>query len=435
MILVYSHKITNRIRYIFNLMLCELIGAEVELTSDEEVFKNYTGPKISYTGQPVSDELFFLSKPLLFENDISDYTISITEFEGVKVFFQTSRNSALPFDPFSAAFFLVSRYEEYLPHIKDVHENFDAKESLAYQKGFLERPVINIWAQMVKRQIINKYPEMHLKERRYKFISTIDIDNAFAYKEKGLVRTIGAFARSISQFNLEEIGERLKVLLGRRKDPFDTYEYQLEVQKKYNLKVIYFILLAEYGINDKNVSLQSRRFQSLIKSLADYAEVGLHPGFNSNKNIKKLKEEHARLEDILKREVTKSRQHFLRLTLPETYRNLIDLDITDDFTMGFASRIGFRAGICSSFNFYDLDLDIETKLRVHPFAVMDSSLKYYMKLSPDNAMAYVAPLINDIKAVNGTFISVWHNESLSGEKQWEGWKGVYEKMVEYANNY
>jgi hypothetical protein len=135
---------------------------------------------------------------------------------------------------------------------------------------------------------------------------------------------------------------------------------------------------------------------------------------------------------VLHTEVTKSRQHFLKLTLPETYRNLIDLDITDDYTMGFASQVGFRASICSPFNFYDLDMELETKLKIHPFAVMEGTLKYYMNVQPEDAMQKIKPLIDQAKAVNGNFISLWHNDTLSDQKLWQGWRSVYEDMVKYA---
>jgi hypothetical protein len=434
MVLVYCPKITNRINFIFKLILKDLIGTEVELTTNEEKFKNHSGAKFSYAPHPIADELIFLSKNILFENDIRDYNITVSDRVGVKIFFPVGKISALPFDPFAASFYLVSRYEEYLPHIKDDHERFDAKESLAYQEGFLEKPVVNIWAEQIKNALLNRFPNLVYKANKYEFISTIDIDNAYAFKEKGMVRTIGAFTRAVLNMDFNEVRERINVFSGKTRDPYDTYDYQLEIQKKYNLRVLYFVLLADYGVNDKNVPVTSQKFRSLIKSLADYAEVGIHPGYNSSKSVKKLREEHKRLEQILKREVTKSRQHFLKLSLPETYRNLSDIDITDDYTMGFASKIGFRAGIASPFNFFDLDMDVETTLKIHPFAVMDATLKYYMKLSPENAMEYVAPIIDEIKAVNGTFISLWHNETLSENHLWKGWRNVFEEMMKYASH-
>jgi hypothetical protein len=166
--------------------------------------------------------------------------------------------------------------------------------------------------------------------------------------------------------------------------------------------------------------------------LGDYARIGIHPSYGSNNNRPQLKKEIARLSKILNRDITDSRQHFLKLRLPETYRDLIDSDITDDYTMGYASYIGFRASICTPFNFYDLDMELETKLKVHPFAFMEGTLKYYMKIEPKQAMSMIKPLIDSVKNVNGTFISLWHNDSLNNKNQWKGWQQVYEEMVKYA---
>jgi len=210
------------------------------------------------------------------------------------------------------------------------------------------------------------------------------------------------------------------VLTKSKKDPFDTYQFIFDIHKNHNLNPIYFILCADYAQYDKNINTQDNLFRSLIKSIADYAQIGIHPSFASNTNPGKLKIEKNRLSKIINKEITKSRQHFLKLDLPATYRNLIKNDITDDYTMGYASELGFRASICSDFNFYDIYLETETNLKVHPFAVMDGTLKDYMKMSDDNAISYIRPLIKQVKDVNGTFISLWHNESFSNAKTWKG---------------
>jgi hypothetical protein len=285
---------------------------------------------------------------------------------------------------------------------------------------------------MLRDLLRARYPELVFPERKYRFISTIDIDNAWAYLQKGFMRTMGAFARSIVNFDIEEFMQRARVLAHMEKDPYDTYDFQFDLQKKYKFRSIYFFLLGEYGLNDKNVPPESRKFRSLIKSIADYAEAGIHPSYGSNKKPERLKKEVAELSRILKREVTRSRQHFLVLRLPETYRRLIELDITDDYTMGYALQVGFRASICTPFYFYDLDNEQATNLKIHPFAVMDATLKYYMKVPPQEAMNHILPLIKEVKAVHGDFVSLWHNESMSENKIWAGWRKVYEDMVDAA---
>ena len=433
MLLIYTASLSPRLKYIFDLIFNELLGVKYKFTASKEEFTAYAGAKLNYSDHAFGNELFFYASKFLFEKGIEDQNLSVFDWNGTKAFFATHPKYVFPFDPFAASFYLVSRYEEYLPHIRDEHDRYDTRESLAYQKNFLDKPLVNIWALKIKEELQKRFPGLLFAQKKYKYISTIDIDNAYAFLEKGIMRTAGGYARALVNMDFEDITLRTKVLLGVEVDPYDTFNYQLEIQKKHKFKTIYFMLLGEYGVNDKNVPPDSKKLRSLIKSLADYSEVGIHPSYGSNKNKNNFKKEVNVLNKILKRDVTKSRQHFLILKLPSTYRNLIDLDIKEDYTMGYALQVGFRASICSQFYFYDLDMEQTTPLLIHPFAVMDATLKYYMKVQPEEAMNYIKPLIEEVKAVNGTFISLWHNESLSENKLWAGWKTVYEQMAEMAS--
>jgi len=431
--LIYSHRITPRVRYIFNVMLTDMLGIPVSFTSDRETFIASSDQKLSYTQNKLTEGLHFYSHGLLHETGVNDQNIVVLENELGKYFFSAgNRDAAMPFDVFAAAFFLLSRYEECLPHLRDQYDRFEAKESLAFKHGFLTDPVVDIWALKLGHLIQARYPDVVLKERRFKFVSTIDIDNAYAYRNKGFMRTAGAFARALVKGHFQYLFDRTLVLLGRKQDPYDTYAFQLEMQREYNLETIYFFLLADYGVNDKSVPHNNLEFQSLIKHLADYAQVGIHPGFNSNYDDRKLKKEKKRLEDIMHRPVTKSRQHFLILHLPHTYQKLVDNDITEDHSMGYAAHTGFRAGTCTPFRFYDLDLETPTELMVHPFAVMEATLKYYMKLSPEDAKTHISELIRKVRSVNGTFIGLWHNETLSDQDIWKGWRDVFVHMIKEA---
>jgi hypothetical protein len=174
--------------------------------------------------------------------------------------------------------------------------------------------------------------------------------------------------------------------------------------------------------------------QSLIKDIAEKADVGIHPSFASNEAQGKVKIEKDRLEKIARKSIKKSRQHFLMLKFPHTYRNLIAAGITDDYTMGYADEIGFRAGICTSFKWYDLEKEEETNLTIHPFAVMDGTLNSYLKLSPETALEKVKTIVQEVKKVNGEFITIWHNETLSDWREWKGWKNFYRKVVQAATS-
>ena len=432
-LLVYTTVVNARTSYIFKLILGDLIGVCYELTTDLLQFQKYNGPRLNYSSTVVEGVLCIVPAALLEEKGINSHKIGYVEFLGYKAPFAVyNKMSAMPFDLFSASFYLVSRYEEYLPFIRDEHGRFTPQSSIAVQKGFLEIPVVNRWAMALGQILRDHYPNLQMVAQTYTYLPTIDIDAAWAYKNKGLVRSMGGFLKSLVKADFNDVKRRLQVMAGVTKDPFDTFELLKSLHKQYNLRPHYFILFAEYGLNDKNIPTNNPSFQVLIKAIADYANVGIHPSYASNSNPGLLSDEITKLSLVLHRDIFSSRQHFLKLSLPETYRNLIDNDIKDDYTMGFASRAGFRAGICSTFKWYDLESEVITNLNIHPFAVMDGSLRDYMNLDAKDAMTQIKPLVDEVKNVGGTFISLWHNETLSGEKRWEGWVEVYKQLLEYA---
>jgi uncharacterized protein DUF7033 len=432
-LLVFVPKKTSRIRFVFRLVFKELLKIKCTLCSDLDEFLSADSPKIVYADKAYSDDIFFRSSGLLFSKGIENIEVNYIDYNGEKALFPVyDKNSSLPFDVFSAIFYLVSRYEEYQPYVPDQHGRFTAHMSLSSELSILQKPMVNIWALIVKDIIKRKYSDFKFPVTNYRFRPTYDIDSAFAYSQKGLVRSVGSYVIALKNLDWNEIIQRSRVIFSGFKDPFDTFDLQLEYQRRYNLKPVYFFLFGHYGQYDKNINTRNRIFRFLIKRIGDYAQIGIHPSYYSNDNPELLHKEIKYLERVVNFDITQSRQHFLRLNLPSTYRNLIEEDITDDYSMGYAALPGFRAGICNSFNFYDLDIEVETKLRIHPFMVMDGTLRDYMNLTTTDAIEQIEKLINEVKKVNGTFSSLWHNEPLSDEKRWKGWRKVYEELLRMA---
>jgi hypothetical protein len=251
LILIYSHKLTNRLRYIFKTIFTDVLKTEINFTNNIAKFEKSDCIKINYSPSKLNCGIFFQSTTVLFETGIKEQEINLFEYEGNKCFYSVSKDSEFPFDPFAASFYLISRYEEYLPHIKDNHERFLASESLAFQNNFLEIPLVNIWLNQIAKRI-ESFSNFNFPIRKFEFISTLDIDNAYAYQHKGFVRTLGGLAKSLQSGTFIK---RLKVLFGKDKDPYDTFDYQLEIHKKYKVSPIYFFLLGDYGLNDKNLPI------------------------------------------------------------------------------------------------------------------------------------------------------------------------------------
>ncbi len=432
-LLIYVPKITHRVKYVISLLFSHILKIEYILTTDVDKFKLWEGAKMSYAKSPIEDELFLASTDLLFERGIRHIDMSYQEFMGDVVFFPVyHKKSLFPFDVFAASFYLVSRYEEYLPYKKDKYGRYNVKQSMAYKKKFLHRPLINIWTHQLADKLKEKFPNLNLIYPEYKHISTIDIDAAWAFSNKGFLRILGGYFKAIKDIDFELVKFKTKVLLGHKEDPFDSFSFIEKVHKRYWNKPIFFVLFAKYDENDKNTPTSSRNFQELVKALADWAKIGIHPSYNSNRKTALLGEEKKKLEKVLNREIFQSRQHFLKLELPQTYRNLINEDIAEDYTMGYAARPGFRASIASPYPFYDLDLDITTKMMVFPFPIMDATLRFYLGLKPEQAKRIYKQYIMEIKNVGGTFVSLWHNESLSEYGDWKAWREVFIEMMEEA---
>ena len=433
--LILVPKITNRLYYIFELMLKDELGINFKLTTDKELYLSYEGSKLHYDKYPLPEEpaLYQQAVSLLFEHDIADHDVKICNYKESKAIYPVFNDKSLfPFDIFAASFYIISRYEEYLPHVSDNYNRFQPQDSILYKMEMMEKPVVNLWAIDLGNEIVARYPEITVRKKTFRFVPTYDIDAAWAYRNKGFFRTALAFCRDILHFDKNEIKYRFDVLMKKKMDPFDTFEYQVKLQKELKLNPLYFVLCGDYNTNDKNISIKNKEFQQLIKHLGDYALVGIHPSFNSYLDKNMVKEEIRRLSDVLNREVTISRQHFLRLSLPSSYQILIELDITDDYTMGYASQAGFRAGFADTFKFFDLENDMKTKLNIHPFTLMDGTMRDYLDLDVQESYEKAKKLIDEVKNVNGTFILLWHNETLSGEKRWEGWITLYRKILDYV---
>lgn len=434
MILVYTHKITPRVRYIFKHIFTRILQIDIDFTSKIEEFVAFNGPKLSYTKVPLGSEFFIKSSNLLFEQGVSDVDIKVTNWDDVPCFFSQGTKSVIPFDIFSASFYLITRYEEYMPHVKDKHGRFMAEESIAYHYKFLEKPVIDIWAFKLLKELKERFPDYTFSERKYTYFSTIDVDNAYAYKHKSVVRSIGGFLKDVYYLRLLNIWDRLAIIFNFKKDPFDTFAKILELKKTFEVRTIFFFLVADYTSFDTNVSPSKTKLRLLIKDIVDYARVGLHPSYYTTDDFSLIKKEKERLEGITHIPMIRSRQHYLRFSLPETYQKLIDLEIKEDYSMGYASHVGFRASTCTPFYFFDLDHEIQTPLKLFPFAVMDTTLNDYMGLTPKQSLGRIRDLKNEVERVNGTFITLFHNEILSNYLRWRGWQKVYETTLKIALN-
>jgi hypothetical protein len=428
MLLIYTHKRTPRLNYIFKQICTRILGIPVSFTTKVEEFIAHDSLKMSYSTQQLGNEFHIRSHYILFEQGLSDIDIHVQPWERTKCFFYNGDKSDIPFDIFAASFYLLSRYEEYLPHVKDEYGRFTANNSIAFKHQFLHQPVVDIWAYKFKKALSLKFPEYQFKERSYKVKPVIDVPMAYYFKSKGLMRSIGGTLNDLFRFKLKQLSQRYMVLTGLNRDPYDTFKWIINKQKQVKDKFQVFFLIGDFSTYDKNININKKGFVSLIKSVADYCKVGLKVSYFALDDFDVLKKEKTNIESVINTSLVASRNSFNKLNLPTCYRNLVNLEVKEDYSMGYINEIGFRAGTCSPFLFYDLDYEVQTPLMIHSFHILDFALlKTKSQLDKKQTLE---KLIKEVKNVNGTFIPIFHNYSFSKEERWQGFKDLFNYILD-----
>ena len=331
-------------------------------------------------------------------------------------------SNSLNYDIFEIVFYLLARVDEYLFTEYDEHGRIKSADFIQYQWEGLNCAYIDhlrsIWIKRLGIQDIFKSTHE----------LTIDIDSAYAFLHKGIKRTSGGIAKDIVKGDFRNLLERVQTLLHLKEDRFDTYSYILSQANTHDWPCRFFFLLADFGGQNIGLPYQSKGLKRLITRLEKEATVGIHPGYHEWSSAKNLTSaEIQRLSEIVDSPVLHSRQHFLRMHMPSTYRNLETLDIQRDYTMGMADEVGYRAGTSRAFRWYDYQQDRISSLEVVPFWGMDSAMKRYKNWSADQAKEEIAKAKRQIGGV-GDWRMVWHNETVCDEREWRGWRSVFEEQ-------
>ncbi len=423
---IYSSGDSPRLSYIAGLILGDILGLSWEVITDKrKLGKHHV---INYSCEDIPGSLKIHCDSLLFEKGIIHREIIVNEWKGAPVFFMGSEGSDIPFDLFAASFYLVTRYEEYQEYEPDKHGRFKASASLAYNNGFLETPVVDIWARELALQLVRKFNSIAFRRNEYRPLVTFDADQPFAYRAKGIMRSIGGLFRDI-RINPGNAGYRYKSVTGAEKDPFDVFDYIFETLGKSGQDARFFFPVADHSEYDKNPSWKNDEYRDLIRRTAVLFKTGLHPSYYVAGNPSMLEDEASRMRVILKEETAISRFHYIRFFTPSSYIDLINTGIKEDYSMGYADEPGFRAGIARPYYFYDIDGDTPTGLKIIPFQVMDVTLYNYKKLDPESSKELILKLINETRKVGGLFVSIWHNTSLLDNDEWKGWRDLFEFML------
>lgn len=429
---LYCRQITPRIAYIASWLGNYLFASPLNIVTNP-----LTVPEGSYTLN-YSDQLLsipnyqVLPHGLLEQAEIRDQKIIASEIDGLPVFF--INNGQHSFDLLAAIFYFITRYEEYLPHEKDMYGRYAHINSIAFKQGFLNRPLVDEWMLDLKQKLQQSFPEIQFAERSFNYLPTFDVDIAWSYLHKGLLINTAGLLKNLVQRQWTFLGERLQTMFGLKPDPFAVFPDLAVLHKQYNLQPVFFFLLAEKRIGyDKNIAPKNTAFQSLIRQLSIRYKTGIHLSWQASQQPSVMQLEKQLLESICGKQITANRMHYINFHLPQTFEQLEALDIYQEYSMGYGSINGFRASTCTPYQWYNLAKEAETILTIFPYAYMEANSIFEQKDDQETALKELQHYHDIVLKAKGTLITIFHNHligrSAEGRKCWQ----VYERFV--ANNF
>lgn len=429
MIQLYIPYQTSRIEYIFEYIFKDRLGLDYQCIYDKNNIEIEL-PCINYSHQIISTHLQIVPHGILQEDDIRTQDLK-SQNKGEKFILFTNHDKALGFDVFSACFYMLSRYEEYVIKERDRHNRFPFHRSLAYQFDCVNIPIVDKWITLLKNLLHQKWPQLTCKENKYQFELTFDIDNAFAFKGKGMLHNIAGLGKNLLNTDFKRFFARLSTLFGGQ-DPYDSYKMQQKPLKE-NVIASYFFLIANQSMYDTAMNFESSSIKKMVDDLQFLGhEVSWHPSYAASLNEEEFQKEKTKFETHIGYHISKVRMHYLKLQLPQTYQWLVRAGISKDYTMCFAENTGFRAGTSFDFPFFDLNENETLALTVCPTVLMDTSYYSYMNLTPKEAIEDMKSIKDQVSKYNGKMTVLFHNESIAGQLHLKGWEKLYCQTIEYC---
>ena len=344
----------------------------------------------------------------------------------------------LPIDILGSAFFMLTRYEEVVKSVRDQRDRFPAYDSLAYQEGFLERPIVNEYLEILWACLKRLWPGLKRKLRQYRPILTHDVDSAAC----GMNYSLPQFFKAC----MGDVIKRRSIKLAKRRcmsrleasrdrydnDPFNTFDFIMDCSERYNLKsAFYFICGVRPEVKNTHYDPEHPWIKKLIHRINQRGhEIGWHPGYGTYRNFKNAKGEYAQLLKIcdelgIDQEQWGGRQHGLQWENPTSWKIWNRLGLAYDTSLNFAECPGFRCGVCYEYPVFDLLKRETLSLKERPLIAMDTSYFSYLKYKADEIHKSYLSLSNNCKLFNGDFVGLWHNNNLISYQQ----KHSYQKII------
>ena len=357
-------------------------------------------------------------------------------------FFKLSDHQlTLGLDVLGSAFFMLTRYEEAVKQDRDNHDRFPAITSLAYQEGFLHRPIINEYVEILWACLKKLWPRLKRKPRHFQIYVSHDVDHPFKFQFNFVKQLCRTFAVNVIKYHnpfrtfnflrgwIESKNSKFTV------DPYNTFDLIMDISEYHGLKsTFFFIADHSAGLIDGVYNIDHPLIRNLLRKIHQRGhDIGLHPSYNTYQDPIQTKREFESLKKVCMEEkidqvIWGGRQHYLRWETPTTFQNLEEAGVSYDTSLAFADHAGFRCGVCYQFPTFNVRSRESLALYEHPLIVMDRTVldKHYMNLGVEGetSLRAIEQYKDQCRMFDGDFTLLWHNNRFVDEREIKIYKSV-----------
>lgn len=427
-LLIYIDRLSPRLEYVLNYIFRERLHIDYECTLQETFYIDAAQPKLAYTDKRLPG-LCICPTSIMYEQGVHAMpALALQRWKHVSVLFYNQPGAIIPFDIFAATFFMISRYEEYLPHQQDRHGRFPHTASVAYQYGFHEIPVVDYWLMYFKEILASSF-QLKLSEAAATSMVTIDIDMLYQYAYKPTALNVAGIIKNVLTGKFSPIIKSWQYRKKPTQDPFFCFKEIESIVIGAGIPLQYFILTTEHTSRyDRNTIATHPAFSAAIQSFHESVRIGIHPSYHAI-NGTEIEQERHLLSQVIQQSIQSARMHYIKLAIPQTYQAMLSVGIQEDYSMGWASINGFRAGTSLPYQWYDIASEQVTDLKLYPFCFMDATSIFYLQQQKEQIRQQLDILLHHINVTKGMFISIWHNYILGDTEKYPFMMSLFQDVV------
>ena len=365
--------------------------------------------------QPIIDQYKVPEKTKECALELNGKTFSIRTIFGSDDFIQRDKKYSLSADLIASAFFMLTRWEETISEDRDEHDRFPDSSALSVREQFHERPVVNEYIEFFRSLLSHWNDTAIAYNRHYEPLITHDVDEitrAFPFFKQ--LRILGADLirrHSIKEF-FRSLKKGFQVAVDPKNDDSWTFERFMKVSEQYNLTSRFYFIPGKKGEEDFRYPINHPHTLKAIQSIHKRNHiVGIHPSYRVKNEQSYFSEEKQRLENASNQKIVEGRHHYLRINLPYTLRFWEQDQMKFDSSIGYTKHIGFRAGICYPYPFFDILERKQLQLIERPLILMDVALFHQTK-QVETMKSKLKTLTHQVRKYEGELVFLWHNNNI-----------------------